>query len=1116
MTPVLLALVLWVPGALLHRALGVGRRGGGWGTGALALEAALSLGFLALVLLPFYVARSPVAWLPVAAFAATAVLAAAALRARRGRGALATNGRAMQEVTGASHEDPSREPAPAARAWLARALDGATPLEVATFVVALVLLVPTALAHSGATVDDWWDLSFVSGWLAEGRLGWSQMALSPDPVTQSSPVHPRFLWSVWLVLQALVAEAAGRAAWKVQAGPLAAVTIALVVSAQAALARSLAPERAGARAAGFAALAIAATTGWIWATEPLPLFVRGYQDKFVAGFVLAPVLVALVLRSARACVRGAREEGATDVLALAFVAIAAVSVHSLVYSMALFAGATAVAAVLGIRGVTPWVRRRAGILLALGLPALYPLAQAAVLAVVFDEQGVSLATPGNPVVRAHLSLDRLVGASGPAWIVHPGAVFAPVALVAAAGVVLAWRRRRDDDAARVLVALALAPCALLFVPGLAALAGKLWLPWMLYRIGWMVPVAPLVAFAVWTLAREARAAARAPLAATVLAVVFAALAIDAAADRVRRGLDEHPGQPDGAPVAAAAAVFEFLAAGEGRDAVLAPPNFSELVPALAGKPVVAFPERGTLVFAGDDRRAYERLRDRATFFSAASSREDRDGVAERYGARWAVLPRRQVASASERWWLWRFGPEALLAARAADEAACGAACGNWWSASRAGVAERLSASWSIVLETRDYFVVERGSRGRGDATARGHESRDAAATWLEAFEVDAPAPRPVHDDVLATATGSPGSVLTFDLPPRFLVPEVLPVWADGPGAWEDAPAEARLTLELGATCEVSAIEVVPHLPRARRDVLELAAGAGRVRSEARHNEGIVVPLDAAQRDRVGLEVRSLLGNPVSLADVRVLGDASSCSEGWPRHRSARAPGLVAGEAALLDLVAGHPPGGRALSALARRVAARAPGEGAGARDVDQARLELLTEAVRREPSLVEAWIELGFVHDAAAAAAASADDARARLALARRAFEGAVRADSNSGWARGCLAWVEQRSGRPLRAIVQAVYAAQLDPNYADAWTVLAYALGDVGLGSLAERALAMAEHIDPARNWPALARADLALGRREPAAARAALDDWLARHPYDRAVRAKLADVEAAEARQP
>ncbi len=1105
MTFVLVALVLWVPGALLHRGLGVGRPAvGGWGTGALALEASLSLGFLALVLLPFYVARAPVAWLPVAALAATTVLAVFAGCIRRG--------------SGSRHAR--------AKASLARA----DALEWAVFVVALVLLVPTALSHSGANVDDWWDLSFVSGWLAEGRLGWSQMALTPDPATGSSPVHPRFLWSVWLVLQAMLAEASGAAPWRTQAGPLAAATIALVVSAQVLLARVLVPER-GAATHGLAALAIAAATGWIWGTEALPLFVRGYQDKFVAAFVLAPALVALVVGSARAFARGDREGARGEGVAVALAAVAAVSVHSLVYTMALFACAVAVGAALGPRRALAWMRDRAIVLAALVVPALYPVAQAAVLAAVFDEQGVSLAIPGNPVVRAHLSLNRLVGESGAAWIVHPGAVFAPVALVAAAGVALAWRRRRDDDAARALVALAVAPCALLFVPGLAALAGKLWVPWMLYRVGWMVPVAPLVAYGVWTLSRSARAASRPPLAAAAVALVFMLLAVDATVDRLRRDLDQHPGQPDGAPVAAAAAVFEYLAGADGRAAVLAPPNFSELVPALTGKPVVAFPERGTLVFAGDDRRAYERLRDRATFFAASSSREERDRVAARYGARWAVLPRRQVASASETWWLWRFGPEAMLAARAADDAGCGSACGNWWSATRAGVEERLSSSWTVVLETRDYFVMERRSPGRDGANPPGGDGSDDAAgaapeetpsarsgapAWLEPFLVDAPAPRPPQGAVLATAAGAPGAVLTFAPAPRYLVPEVLPVWADGPGAWEDAPAEARVVLGLGATCEVSAIEVVPHLPRERRDVFDLVAGGRRVRVEARHNRGIVVPLDAARRDRVELEVRSLLGNPVSLADVRVLGDAKTCSEGWPRHRSPRAPELVPGEADLLDLVARQPPGGRALAALARRAEARARSEGRDARGIRQVRLDLLAEAVRRQPSLVEAWIELGFVHDEAAAAADTDEERRSELALARRGFEGAVRADSNSGWARGCLAWIERRGGRPLRAIANAAYAAQLDPTYADAWTVLAYALADVGLHGVAERSLAMAERIDPLRNWPVLARADLALARGEPAAARAALDDWIERHPHDRAVRAKLADVEAAKAGRP
>jgi hypothetical protein len=581
-------------------------------------------------------------------------------------------------------------------------------------------------------------------------------------------------------------------------------------------------------------------------------------------------------------------------------------------------------------------------------------------------------------------------------------------------------------------------------------------------------------------------------------------------------MNEHPGQPRGEPWGGAAVVYDYLASVKGRAPVLALANFSELVPAITGKPVVAFPERGTLVFSGDETPAYRRLRDRAEFFAAATPPARRDEIALRYNARWAVLPRRQVASGSEPAWMWRFGPEALLAARRGDEDPAppcddaGTHCRTWWSATRESTARHLSRNWIVVLETRDYFLVEhvtsRASVAADPAAvasladASDPAGESGRARWLRGFGLTPEAARPHTSDVLASVVEAPGGDAGFAPAPRYLVPAVLPVWADGPAGWEDAPMDARVTLEMPAACRVSAVEVVPHLPRDRRDVLELRVDGRAVRSAARHNAGIVVPMDAsASRRRVELDATSLLGNPVSLADVRLLGDAKSCEPGWPSPRRPTAPGVAASERELLGVVP-LGSGGRAFVSLSRRAA----------RSSKEAAARLLTEAVSRDPSLVEAWIDLGFVHDDLAAAATTPEAATASRDAASEAFRGAVRADSNSAWARGCLAWSEYRGGRSLRALVQALSAASLDPLYADSWTVMAYALAGLRLFPLADWSLGVAERTDPARNWPALARADLAITRGDTESAREVLRAWIRDHPFDEVVRDKLAQVES------
>ncbi|HYC57764.1 MAG TPA: tetratricopeptide repeat protein [Candidatus Binatia bacterium] len=1059
---ILLILLLWLPGRVLSQRIGPFTTEE-WGTGRLAVDATLSLAVLTAALLPMYVLQAPMTWMPAALSALLGVLAVVTIAGLR----RSADGAALPWPLGSG----------SLRAIWSRLPQSPPLAEVAAFGVATGLLLPVVLRHSGGNVDDWWDLAFVQSWLTRGHFHFE------EPFLATGHSHPRFLWSAWLALQALVASCTGQQPWRVQAGPLAGIVTILTISAWSALASVVFQRRRH-----LVAISTWMVAAWLWDTEAIPFFTRLYQDKHVSGFVLAPVLTAMTLRACAGTL-GVSATGADGrffawraaAAGVACAAVATVSVHSLVYTMAALCAAVAAAAWSGT-AIVAWLRTRAGLAVtaALFVPALYPLAQALRLATAFGDQGISLAHADNPVVRAHLALERLLFAETAWWIVHPGAVFGVVALPAMVALLLAVRRRTPE--ARVLMALTLIPGALLFVPVLSSAAGALWVPWMLYRLGWMVPVPLLLAYAI-TGTWSATAAGRA-LAAAIM-IVVAAMSASSATDRLRRDMAEHPFPGAPAPRGNARQVYRFLAQQRGSDPVLALSGFGELVPALAGKPVVASTERQTLVFALEESAAYARLRDRSEFFAPGTSAQRRNELADRYGARWAVLPRRLVATGSQERWLRRYGAEAYLAARAADEHL------PWWSSDASGVAAGLGEGWSVALTTADWFVVHRDV-----AQSVASSDADARASWLQVLNAEPSLAAPLFDTphprtrgVLASAIGYPGGSAVLRPPPQLLTPAPQPIWLGGGEPWEDIPAHATVGLSMDVPCRIDALRLVPYIPRLRREALEVRVGDQVVRRQALHDVPIDVAIGGEPRSHVEVHVRSLIGNLVTLSDIELMGDPASCTSPW--SASAKAAPMVPqpSSADLLALAAAHPHNARPLLSLAHR---------ADDEDRDGAAFALLDEATRRDPALAAGWIELGFSLDSRD----RADDAIA-------SFARAVAADSRSAWAHGCLAWAHVRRGSVVPALWHALRARSLDPYYADSWTLVAYVLHAARADGLAERALDLARRTDRERNWPYLARAEFAMARGDVDTARSVLREYLEHMPLDSEARARLAAID-------
>ena len=926
--------------------------------------------------------------------------------------------------------------------------------------LAVAVLLPAVSRYAGGGVDDWWDLSYVRALADRPFIDFR------EPMLGTGRVHPRFSWSAWLLLQAAGRELAGADPVQLQTQVLAPLVCVGSVSAVMLLARAVFST------ANRVPLIVTTLVvpAWIYGTDALPYFTRLHQDKFFAALVLMPVLLAMAMDYiARPTPRRAVLVGVTG--------MALCSVHTLVFGIgalgALACAATGFAMSRKRRG---WytVRsgafgaRQAGVLAALlALTLVPPLWQAWALRDWFADQGVGLAAPDNPVVRAHLALDRLIAAGTPYMVVNPGAVFGPIGVMVALGTCLALRRRRQGDA--YLVTLALVPAAILFLPFVAAGVGAITVPWMLYRIGWLIPQPLLVARVVQGALSAKRGVVRG-IAVGVCAVVVIALSVPTAADRLRRGMREHPFSYETFPRGTTLAAYRFLERAERRGSVLAPAGFSNLVPAMTGRAVVAFSERGTLVFSGSEAAAYTRLRDRATFFACATDASARKAIAAEYGVAYAVFRRRYRTAGDEMAWLDRATADGLLLAA---DPALPIQC----AASEERLARALPAAWRIAFTNADYFIVETDD---SDRSAAGGLSVPPPGRWLDVVGAE---PDDAREDgeLLASATGYPGGIVALDPVPAGLGIGSELLWAGGGALWDDGPVEVAVELRLERACPVSSIEIVPYLETRRREAFEIRVD-DRVRSvHAKDGAPIRIALEKRMRDGVRIGVRSRLGLPFGLADVRVFGDRAACTEAWRPLTHPELVGRPLPLASYFALAGAYPRSSRVALDLATRVAAVTSSEDS---------ISTLRRGLSRESGQAAAWIELGLRLDASG-----------RFDEARSAYRRARAVDSNSAWAHGCLAWAELRAGWPIASLWHAWRAVTLDARYADAVTIAALAWERLGSESLSADALARAIEMSPRRGWPYLERArQLAEnGRREEA--RALLRRYRALVPDDPAV---------------
>ena len=473
---------------------------------------------------------------------------------------------------------PDAEEPPAPRSLVASTIPRGVAVAAA---IATLLLTAGAYAFTrGGSVDRWWYLAFVRGFLVDGQLS------TIDPLLGSGTSIARFACNAWLATLAVWARmtSADPVVLYERAAPL--ILAPLALSATASAVRSLLRDRA----AALASIVIAAV---YWCSGgPFPALTRLPEDKILAILILVPVLWAAVQRVV------AQPQLILGPLATAgLAALALATVHPLVF-------------VVGLVTVTPALlvaRRRVAIALAVtiafvaiipvsvGLGAREQVAQAA--SVVAEE---------HPVGRIHASRERIESVDG-ALRVEPRLLADPISIVALLALpFLVFRGGRERA---LLVIPSVAALALCFVPPLTTLLARAVTPWMTYRFLWAIPFVPLVVSVVRGGARHMPYGYVIPLGCIV---VLGLPGMFAAYDVHTRTPREALATPSSNEFRALVARLRALPPAS---VVAAAPELAERIPGLSGRHVLAASDRATVVFGGSLAKAESRLRDRAALLA---------------------------------------------------------------------------------------------------------------------------------------------------------------------------------------------------------------------------------------------------------------------------------------------------------------------------------------------------------------------------------------------------------------------------------------------------------------------------------------------------------------------
>lgn len=551
-----------------------------------------------------------------------------ALTALIGIGASATEGQigevllALGVASLALSLVPSREPPPGD----ATATDAGEVAARGGLLLLTALL--TFLAASAANVarDRMWYLAFLTRLAEGGVIDWA------EPFLGTGNLAARFAYNGWLLSMAAWSGLGGvptALVFERLAPPLLCIAVASAAWHFAA--------RAVPRVPGLAALAtvasLVATHYPFFSPDRYPFFTRIAEDKTVALLVFVPVTMAAVLEAART---ERRIPAAAAWVTLALGVVAAGFGHGLVALLVCIS----LAAMTLFSAFSPEISFRRVVAAAVVTAIL--VAVPGRMALIARDRIVDTDDPAaawnedetHPVVRAHLRMGRTLELSRGGPIVDPALISDPLLLAGALGTVRALALRASAGGA-LIAAMTVPFFALAFMPYLAPLFARTVLPWMAYRALWMIPFGALAALLVAVeLPRRVAIPLRAGFAALL---VFHALA--ALPERREAPAVVSPGFAGNFSNGSDNERMLALIAALPNDArIAAAPGFAELVPALAGRTVLSFSDRGTVVFAGSRTAAAERLRATALIVGLApGSPHLRRSVAASNGVTHAVL-----------------------------------------------------------------------------------------------------------------------------------------------------------------------------------------------------------------------------------------------------------------------------------------------------------------------------------------------------------------------------------------------------------------------------------------------------------------------------------------------